>query len=99
MGKAGFDPSVHKIRTSSPLGTLQLSCLQRFGILGNPPGRVSAFDLHKFSLSVWRMSCPGRTMGTGDVEQSHHQASNENGVLPGSVGWIYGRKTLFFEDF
>lgn len=85
MGKAGFDPSVHKIPTSSPFGTLQLSCLQRFRILGNPPSRVSALDLRKFSLSVRRMSCPGRTMGTGDVEQSHRQASNENGTLRGSV--------------
>lgn len=38
-------------------------------------------------------------MGTGDVEQSHRWASHENGILPGSVGWIYGRKLCSLRIF
>lgn len=60
--------------TSSPSKELQFSCLRRLRGFGNPPGSVSALGLHKFSLSVRRMLCPGTTMGIVDVEQSHCQA-------------------------
>ena len=45
-----------------------------FESLETPQRSAPALDLHQFSLSVWRMLCPGRTMGIVDAEKSHRQA-------------------------
>ena len=45
-----------------------------FESLEIPQRSSPALDLHQFSLSIWRMLCPGRTMGIVDAEKSQRQA-------------------------
>lgn len=59
-----------KYISSLPFKELQVLCVQNFRVFGT----ASALDLQKFSLSIGRMLCPGKTMGIMEAEKSHGPA-------------------------